>query len=56
MKAKVADCDCEIPGLDGIIADTVSPFKELETSHMQEKYFRESHSLVVSLLSVLNTN
>ena len=38
-----------IAGLDGVIHDIVDPFHGIDTCHLQEKYFRESLGLIVSV-------
>ena len=39
----------KIEGLQEVFQDIPSPFEGLETRHLQEKYFRESLGLVVSM-------
>lgn len=40
----------EIDGLKNLFEDLVDSFDALETCHKQEKYFRDSLGLIVSLL------
>ena len=39
-----------IDGLDDSFENIINPFEGLETSHLQEKYFRDTLDLVVSYL------
>ena len=48
VRAKLADT---IEGLDDIFKNVTDPFEGIETCHLQEKYFRETLGLTVSLLS-----
>ena len=42
--------DPEFVGLEKVFEDIVHPYHGLETCHLQEKYFRESLDLIVSIL------
>lgn len=54
VRAKLAELGLDpdaIEGLDDIFKNVTDPFEGIETCHLQEKYFRETLGLIVSLLS-----
>lgn len=53
VKAKLAESGIDpssIHGLDTVFEDVTNPFDGLETNHLQEKFFRDTFGLVVSLI------
>lgn len=56
VSAKLADSGVDpstIHGLDGVFEDVTNPFEGLETTYLQEKYFRNTLGLVVSVYNTL---
>lgn len=51
VKAHLAEAgvDTDLIGLEGVFQKIADPFLGLETPYLQEKYFRESLGLIVSL-------
>ena len=52
VRAKLAESGVDpstIDGLDSAFEDVSNPFESLETSYLQEKYFRDTLGLVVSV-------
>ena len=59
IRAKLAEADIDfeaIHGLDDVFNDLPNPFCGIETSYLQENYYRQSLGLVVSMICVFTVN
>ena len=51
VKSKLAEAGLDpnsIKGLNDVFESSINPFDNIETSHLQEKYYREELGLIVS--------
>lgn len=56
VKAKLAESGLDpssINGLDGVFLNAIDPFKGIGTCHLQEKYYRETLGLIVSIIIII---